>query len=118
MKTEAKLRSLLTKAGLRGDRLSEAVASGAKRLKYLECGGQAYDSKLDLRRLKTFGNTNPELVEWIVEGWENRRAFRQGQQYRRVFGDIEDNPYKSNGPELDMRRLTLEALWIEGFQSE
>jgi hypothetical protein len=73
---------------------------------------------MDLCRLKTFGNTNSELVEWIVEGWENRRAFRQGQHCRREFGELEDNPYKSNGPEFNMQQLTLEALWREGFQSE
>ena len=118
MKTEATLRRLFIESGLRGNRLTEAVASEAKRFKYLECGGQAYDRKMDLCRLKTFGNTNPELVEWIVEGWENRRAFRQGQHCRDKFGSLEENPYKSDGLELSMRRVTLHALWIVGFQSE
>lgn len=118
MNAEAKLRRLLVEAGMRGSRLHEAVASKKTRLKYLEYGGQAYDRKMDLRQLKTFVNTNPEQVEWIVEGWENRRAFRQGQQRKSEFGDLENNPYKSTGLELDMRRLTLEAFWKEGFQSE
>lgn len=108
----------LLRAGLDSKRITRLIPNlTVERLITLQAR-EAFDRGIPMDQGPVWDGLEAWKTDFWVRQWRLQQAFRQGQEARERFLDVDANPHKKARPPFSTIGLALDFAWRAGFEGK